>query len=50
MVNKRSKATSMSVGRDAKTGRFISAKKAQPRPATKVAVPGARRSTQTKKQ
>ena len=28
MVNKRSKATSMRVGRDPKTGRFISAKKA----------------------
>jgi hypothetical protein len=49
MVNKRSKATSMSVGPDAKTGRFISAKKAKPRPATKVAVPGARRSTDPKK-
>jgi hypothetical protein len=49
MVNKPSKATSKSVGRDAKTGRFISAKKAQPRPAKKGAVPGVRRSTQTKK-
>jgi hypothetical protein len=49
MMKKGSKDTSMSVGRDAKTGRFISAKKAKPRPAAKGAVPGARRSTQTKK-
>jgi hypothetical protein len=48
MVHKRSKTTSMSIGRDAKTGRFISVKKAKRRPATTV-VATVRRSKRSKK-
>lgn len=49
MVHTRAKATSMRVGRDAKTGRFISVKKAKRRPATTV-VATVRKSTRPKKQ
>ncbi len=48
MVHKRAKATSVRVGRDAKTGRFISVSKAKRRPATAM-VEAVRRSKSLKK-